>query len=1087
MQWNWNIYISMYSDGYMLDSLTGNGKNYQLVNDDTNMYRISSDMELTANYVQTIHLSVTADESSCISNNYITSVDVPVGGSVKAFDQNYYSDCNVSLYVYAADGRNVVTYGMGSIDTSQRAMDGLNYDGQEYGLYDRIYISNAATELQYRTVGYKQITFSTGEFGTQKILKVPVGGGVIPQYNSLYGVPKSVIEEYRDNKNLVLNCNSSDSNRVSFSDLYREGYVFDGWGYEGASSVIAPEKIAYTESDGDDTWTDYQYILLNNVSEDITMVPFWKKLKSLTINGNGGTFSYSRNIWNLNSLYGYSYNRTVNVADANSITVYYEDDEEGNPCFNAWFNSTNDYTGYINTFINNYQDNTRVTDYENGNKLLAAFNTSADGSGTKLDTSLDEIYTYEDDEDSYTDSRTYKFQDGDTVYAIWKNRKTLSLFQDESVLEEGNESEEFQSIATPEGADISLNTLYSISVTYDGIDWTNRSISVEEPDHKILVGWKQILGEGSEKIIRWGERITDAVTGIISDLNLFGVYKDEKVIPINPGEGASFASGDASIVAPVDGEIALYVGGNNSASINVASYDVDGEKSYLVSSCMTSAYKPGYVYSGIKANDQVITYPYGIKLAASNVDSLEILWEEGNVVRYSYDVVARANPASRFSNNDQHTVAKSQSAYFTVQKDEDGDYYAAYFDNNKNEQTINYLNTMIWGMGQVASDYVAFNADGKSYNLGELAPVTNNMLVTLQTTPAQAAPAQAAPAQTQPVVTPPAPVVVYPSSVTLSANDLVLTKGETVQLFANVAPANANDLSVSYASDDNKVATVDANGVITAKAGGSATITVTTSNGIKAYCEVHVATIKLNASSTKLQTKHTTTALEVESKSYSKDSIASVSSSDEKIVKASFKGSKITLKSGSKSGKAKVTVTMKSGATASCTVYVQKGKVVTTKLTINESNVTILTKKSIQLEAERNPITATEKITWSSSDTSIATVNSKGKVTAKKSGKVTITAKTSNGKKDTCKIIVKNPEVKLRKTSGTVKVKKTLQIQIKSMFPVNDSVKSYKSSNTKVAKVNSDGTVLGVKKGSATITVTMESGAKATFKVKVKK
>ena len=42
-------------------------------------------------------------------------------------------------------------------------------------------------------------------------------------------------------------------------------------------------------------------------------------------------------------------------------------------------------------------------------------------------------------------------------------------------------------------------------------------------------------------------------------------------------------------------------------------------------------------------------------------------------------------------------------------------------------------------------------------------------------------------------------------------------------------------------------------------------------------------------------------------------------------------------------------------------------------------------------------------------------------------------------------------------------------------------------SNSKVAKVNSDGTVLGVKKGNATITVTMESGAKATFKVKVKK
>ncbi|MCR4674338.1 MAG: Ig-like domain-containing protein, partial [Lachnospiraceae bacterium] len=789
---------------------------------------------------------------------------------------------------------------------------------------------------------------------------------------------------------------------------------------------------------------------------------------------------------------------------ADSISVYYQENQSGYPDFNANFSSTNDNVGSIYSY--SIDETINVSDFEKGNQILTSFNTSADGSGTMLSTRLEEYYTCEDDEESYVDTRNHSFQDGDRIYAIWKNKKTVSLFQDESVLDEGNESEEFQSITAPEGSNIRLNSLYSISVENDGVNWSYNYVSIQDPDDKILVGWKKITSDVTSVVLRIGDMITDAVTGLTQDLNLFGVYKDKKDIAFNPGEGASFASGDAVISAPTDGRVDLYVNGYaDSVSLSWNVYDVDGTDSYMISSSSCSALKRGYVFNGVKSGDTVLTSPDNTYLntcyniSAADVDSLELLWEEGNLVRFSYDVVARDGSSGRFANNDEHTCRKNNSAYVTVQKDESGDYYAAYYDKNKNQCSTRYLNTIIWGMGKVASDYVSFYVGGKGYNLGELAPVTNNMSVTLQTTPVQTEPiqtpqvetspapaVQTEPIQTPQVVTPPAPAAVYPSSVSLNAKKLVLEKGKTSQLIANIAPANANDLSVSFASDDTKVATVDAHGVVTAKSGGNATITATTSNGLKATCEVYVATIKLNATSTKLQTKHTSTALIVERKTYSKDSIASVSSSNEKIVKASFKGSKITLKSTSKTGKAKVTVKMKSGATASCTIYVQKNKIVTKKLSLNYQKETILTKKTLQLEAERNPITATEKITWSSSDNDIATVNSKGKVTAKKSGKVTITAKTSNGVKASCKITVKNPKVKLRKSSGTVKVKKTLQIQIKSMYPSDDEVKSYKSSNKKVAKVNKDGTVLGVKKGTATITVTMKSGAKATFKVKVK-
>lgn len=320
-------------------------------------------------------------------------------------------------------------------------------------------------------------------------------------------------------------------------------------------------------------------------------------------------------------------------------------------------------------------------------------------------------------------------------------------------------------------------------------------------------------------------------------------------------------------------------------------------------------------------------------------------------------------------------------------------------------------------------------------------------------------------------------------SVTLDKTEAIVGKGATLTLTAAINPSNASDKSLTWVSSDEKVATVDQNGTITGVKAGTADITVKAANDKSAVCKVTVSQVTLNAKNVPLQVKKSTTALKA-TVSAKGDSVASWKSSNTKIVKVNSKGK---LTATSKTGKATVTVTTKSGAKASCTVKVQKGKVTTKSISLSSKKLTLLKGKSATLTVTRNPISATEKITWSSSNKKIATVNSKGKVTAKKAGKATITAKTSNGKKATCKVTVKNATVKLTKTSGTVKVGKTLQIKIKSTFPKDDKVKSYKSSNKKVATVDKNGKVTGKKKGTANITVTMKSGAKATFKVTVKK
>ena len=119
---------------------------------------------------------------------------------------------------------------------------------------------------------------------------------------------------------------------------------------------------------------------------------------------------------------------------------------------------------------------------------------------------------------------------------------------------------------------------------------------------------------------------------------------------------------------------------------------------------------------------------------------------------------------------------------------------------------------------------------------------------------------------------------------------------------------------------------------------------------------------------------------------------------------------------------------------------------------------------------------------YTSSNRKIATVDKKtGKVTAKAAGKVTITAK-SGSLKATYTVTVKNPTLKLTKTSAIVKVGKTTKITAKA---TPSGKITYKSSNKKIATVSSNGTVKGIKKGTAKITVTC-NGVSKTFKVTVK-
>lgn len=101
-------------------------------------------------------------------------------------------------------------------------------------------------------------------------------------------------------------------------------------------------------------------------------------------------------------------------------------------------------------------------------------------------------------------------------------------------------------------------------------------------------------------------------------------------------------------------------------------------------------------------------------------------------------------------------------------------------------------------------------------------------------------------------------------------------------------------------------------------------------------------------------------------------------------------------------------------------------QVVPTSVALNKTTLTLDIGRTSNLRATVYPSnSANKKCTWRSSNTSVATVDSNGKVTAKKAGTATITVKTSNGKTATCKVTVNLPAPQitgLANTTGGIKI-----------------------------------------------------------------
>lgn len=292
------------------------------------------------------------------------------------------------------------------------------------------------------------------------------------------------------------------------------------------------------------------------------------------------------------------------------------------------------------------------------------------------------------------------------------------------------------------------------------------------------------------------------------------------------------------------------------------------------------------------------------------------------------------------------------------------------------------------------------------------------------------------------------------TSVALNSDTLNLVAGaDGRQLVATTTPDNAllDNLTFTYKSSNETVATVDENGLVTPLKAGTATITVTaqavvTTNGMALF------TTRATAKCTVTVTDNSIPATNIELDTYSKTMTVGEKAKLTATVKPDDSTDKVTWKSKNDKivsvdengnitalavGETEVIATAGS-VSAVCNVTVEGVKVSEVKL--NKTSVSLKAGETEQLTATVTPDNATDKtVTWTSSNEKIATV-ADGKITAVAPGTATITA-TAGDKSATC----------------TVTVAKEAQI-IKDPKKYPRVPKDYAKVDPVVTTVNSDGT-----------------------------
>ena len=325
------------------------------------------------------------------------------------------------------------------------------------------------------------------------------------------------------------------------------------------------------------------------------------------------------------------------------------------------------------------------------------------------------------------------------------------------------------------------------------------------------------------------------------------------------------------------------------------------------------------------------------------------------------------------------------------------------------------------------------------------------------------------------------------TGIKVTPDKVTVEKGQKANLNVTYLPADTTDeKAVTWKSENESVATVDENGVVTAVAGGKTkVIAAKANNKITAVCEVkvpiHTESIALNKTEITDLLKGKTEKLEVSFIPSNTEDSREVkwTSSAADIAAVDANGTVKALKEGT----ATITATTADGKhTASCTVTVKEIHLTDVKLDEMKNPSELFKGEKHQIKIGLNPIDTTDNViyTFASSDEKVVSVDKNGMVTALKNGKatITITVKTTNTdfeKTLTYDITVEEIPLESIEIKGDVtslEEGKTTKLNV-VFNPTNttdDKTVVWSSSDTKVATVDANGVVKAVKAGNVKIT-----------------
>ena len=328
-------------------------------------------------------------------------------------------------------------------------------------------------------------------------------------------------------------------------------------------------------------------------------------------------------------------------------------------------------------------------------------------------------------------------------------------------------------------------------------------------------------------------------------------------------------------------------------------------------------------------------------------------------------------------------------------------------------------------------------------------------------------------------------VVVPVASISLNKSETTIARGTTEQLVANVEPEGTGS-TVTWFSDNEEVATVDQTGLVTAVGTGTANITAE-AGGQSASCAVTVNAplqgIQITGEQSTIK-KGTSTQLSVlyDPEDTTDDTTVTWSSDNEEVATVDQTGLVTAVADGTANIKATV-----GELQATYAITVQEVRL--ESIDIKEAT-TIHRGETETLEVTYNPDTTTDDrtVTWTSSDTKVATVDGNGTVAAVGKGSAIITATVGNHS-DRCTVTVDAPLKQIIPENKSIEVDKNKTTSIEyTLDPedtTSDTTVTFTSSDPAVATVDENGTVTGVAAGKATITLTGAGNVTATVAVTV--